>query len=239
MNRTQTARRTTALVAVLALLAVAAPASAQDSPVGFNIGVGPMFPNGDIADRFNTGYTIPVGVTWNITPQVGIQFEYHFARMNGPSASIPSTDDQGLPSVVHLDTNHQTNNGTFNFVYRAPTRGVVGGYFLAGPGFYHRSVELTTPDVGFVTVCDPWWLICSIAPVGIDRVIGSRSTTNFGFNVGGGVTFGHFYVEARYHYVRGPEFDVPAGVPTPAGVTQAGKIRANGHYFPINFGVRF
>lgn len=236
MKHTQTGSRITTIAAtfVVALLAVAAPALAQDSPVGFNIGAGPIIPNGEVADRFNTGFTVPIGITWNITDSVGLQFEYNYARMNGPSATVPSTDDLGRPSLIHLDSNHQMNNGMINLVFKTPSRGVVGGYALVGPGFYHRSVKLTTPDVGFAYVCNPWWYYCGTVPVGVDRVVGSRSTTDFGFNVGGGVTFGHFYAEVRYHYVRGPEFDVPAGLPIPAG-----KVRANGSYIPINFGIRF
>jgi hypothetical protein len=73
----------------------------------------------------------------------------------------------------------------------------------------------------------------------VNRVVGSRSTTDIGFNLGGGVTLGNFFVEARYHFARGPEFDVPGGIPTPRGVTTAGRFRANGHYLPITAGFRF
>ena len=112
--------------------------------------------------------------------------------------------------------------GTFNLVVRSTGGGGVGGYFLAGPGIYHRIIQLTTPSVGFATVCDPYWLICYPAAVSTDAIVGDRSSTDFGFNFGGGLTFGHaakFYVEARYHYVWGPKITAAgtAGTrPTPS-----------------------
>ena len=85
--------------------------------------------------------------------------------------------------------------------------------------------------MGFATVCDPYWLICYPAAVSTDAIVGDRSSTDFGFNFGGGLTFGHaakFYVEARYHYVWGPK------------ITAAGtEYSTNAQYFPITFGVRF
>ncbi len=99
------------------------------------------------------------------------------------------------------------------------------------PAIYHRIIQLTTPSVGFATVCDPYWLICYPAAVSTDAIVGDRSSTDFGFNFGGGLTFGHaakFYVEARYHYVWGPK------------ITAAGtEYSTNAQYFPITFGVRF
>ena len=59
-------------------------------------------------------------------------------------------------------------------------------------------------QVGVITVCDPYWLICYPTAVSTDAIVGDRSSTDFGINVGGGVNFGAFYAEARYHYVWGP-----------------------------------
>ena len=104
--------------------------------------------------------------------------------------------------------------GTFNLVARSNSGGAVNGYFLAGPGVYYRKVELTSPGVGFITVCDPYWLICYPTAVETDRILGDRSSTDFGMNFGGGITFGHdakFYVEARYHYVWGKKITAPGG----------------------------
>lgn len=222
------------VVAGAVLVMTGTSAIAQDGPISVNIGVGPIFPNGKVADRFDTGYTIPVGITYNINRRIGVQFEYMYGHMGGPSRVLPDATDPN--NRIRIDSNHSMNNGTFNFVFKMPTSGSVGTYVLGGPGFYHRTVELTTPDIGYAVVCDPYWYYCfpGFVPVEVQRIIGSRSTTDFGLNVGGGVTFGNFYAEVRYHYARGPEIGGPQFA---GGLAQ--PVRASGHYVPINFGIRF
>jgi opacity protein-like surface antigen len=216
-------------MASAAILAVAQAASAQDRPVTFNVGAGPIIPTGDVADRFDTGVTVPFGVTFNIGENVGIQGEYSYSWMNGPDATI--TPIGGDPTL--LESNHSMHMGNANVVFKPTTSGPVGGYALGGIGVYRREVELTTPAVGLVTVCDPFWYVCFPTAVPVDQVVGSRSTTDFGINFGGGVTFARrFYVEVRYHYIWGPEFERPEAL-------GGGTVNANGHYVPIIFGVRF
>jgi opacity protein-like surface antigen len=214
-------------------------AAAQVGPVSVDIGAGALMPSGDIADRFDTGFAIPIGVTWNASQAFGIQFQYLYGWMGGPDRTINST----VPgNSILLESNHQMHAGTFNAVFRIPTESV-SAYVLAGPGFYHRSVDITTPSVGFATYCDPWWYVCYPVAVSVDQLVGSRSSTDFGFNVGGGVTFGKFYIEVRYHYSQGPEFTVPAGVPNPPPgskpITGGGTFKASGHYIPITAGFKF
>jgi opacity protein-like surface antigen len=103
---------------------------------------------------------------------------------------------------------------------------------MAGPGVYNRVVQLTTPAVGFITVCDPYWYVCFPTAVSTDQIVGDRSSTDFGFNFGAGVTFGggaRFFVEARYHYVMGDDFTGPGGT----------TVSSSAQYFPITFGIRF
>ncbi|HJZ71199.1 MAG TPA: hypothetical protein VKE51_05630, partial [Vicinamibacterales bacterium] len=103
---------------------------------------------------------------------------------------------------------------------------------------YHRKVQLTSPAVGYTTICDPYWYVCYPAAVSVDNILGDRSSTDFGINVGGGITFGHevkFYVEARYHYVWGPAINVAGGGAVPSGLPS----NTNASYFPLVFGVRF
>ncbi len=218
------------LVFAVALLAMPARALAQDKPVEVNFGGGVSFPVGNVADSFDTGWNGAIGVTFNVNPAVGVQAEYMYQRFGGPDRTF-SNADPIITDTILIESNHQLHAGTFNLVVRSTGGGGVGGYFLAGPGVYHRIIQLTTPSVGFVTVCDPYWLICYPAAVSTDAIVGDRSSTDFGFNFGGGLTFGHaakFYVEARYHYVWGPK------------ITAAGtEYSTNAQYFPITFGVRF
>ena len=81
--------------------------------------------------------------------------------------------------------------------------------------------------------------MCGTYP--ITDVVGERGGWDFGFNVGGGLGFkigesSEFYVESRYHYVAGPEFEPPAGS---ASSIRDGRQHHLGTYLPLTFGFRF
>jgi opacity protein-like surface antigen len=116
-------------------------------------------------------------------------------------------------------------------------QGRTAPYALAGVGVYYRPVKVTTPGVGYVPgYCDPWWYVCYPGGfVPVENIVGERSSTDFGMNFGGGVNVAlsdtaSFYVEARYHYIWGPEVTNP--------LTNESQ-KANGQFFPITFGFRF
>ena len=130
----------------------------------------------------------------------------------------------------------------FNVVFTPKTEGKAHPYVVAGAGVYYRPVKVTTPAVGYVPpVCDPFWYYCSPGGfVAVDKIVGARSSTDFGIDVGGGVSFrvtdrASVFVEARWHYIWGPEYGPSV---QPLGVTGiTGK--ANAQFFPITVGVRF
>ena len=211
------------------LLMAAIPAAAQDRPVTFNLGGGATFPMGDVADSFDTGWTFQFGGAVNINETVGFGADYMYHRLDGPERVFPG--QIGGDSVL-IESNHQMHVGSFNLIVRSNQDAAVGGYVLGGPGVYHRIVQLTTPSVGLATVCDPYWYVCFPVAVPVDQIVGDRSSTDFGFDVGGGLTLGRaakFFVEMRYHYVWGPEITLPDG----------SAFKANAQYFPITFGFRF
>lgn len=221
--------RKTLMLATLLALAIPAAARAQDA-VEFNFGGGVTFPVGDVAESFDTGWNFTAGLTFNANEVVGFQGEYQYHRFNGPervfNSVVPPFDR------ILIESNQQMHVGAFNLVLRAGGTSGVRGYLVAGPGVYQRKIQLTTPSVGVITVCDPFWLICYPAPVATDTIIGDRSSTDFGVNAGGGINFGAFYVEARYHYVWGPEV-------TAAGAVGGQTYSTNASYFPVTVGFRF
>jgi opacity protein-like surface antigen len=106
---------------------------------------------------------------------------------------------------------------------------------------YYRPVNVTTPGVGYTTICDPYWYVCYPTLVAVDQVVGSRSSTDFGMNFGGGVNYkltdsASIYFEVRYHYVWGPTIEPTVNPLTGA---QIGKQTANGQFLPITVGFRF
>jgi opacity protein-like surface antigen len=220
-------------------LGMAMPAFAQDKPVEINIGGGWIFPLSDFKNDFNAGGEFQIGATFWAKPTFGIEVDYNYAKMNGPSKTIvvTPTPNGGVASNQLVESNHQMHAVVFDGVVRSHnTSSAVNGYFLAGLGYYHRIIQLTSPAVGYTTVCDPYWLVCYPAAVSVDNILGSRSSNDFGINFGGGVEFGHttkFFVEMRYAYVWGPTVTPPAGASTTT--TTSTSIQ----YFPLMFGLRF
>jgi opacity protein-like surface antigen len=232
------------VAAAFAVLLASTPVFAQDPPsIGFNFGGGMAFPVTGLNDAFNTGWNGSIGLTFNITPEVGVQGEYMYDRLGGPDRQFDFSATPGADTQSGIiESNHQVHTGTFSLVYTprlaANERALpIGVYVLGGGGVYHRLIQLTTPSVGFASVCNPYWYICYPTAVPVDRIIGDRSSNDFGMSFGAGVTFGgdaKFYVETRYHYVWGPKIRPEA---TPAN--GASEYSTNAGYFPVTFGVRW
>ena len=231
-------RKSSVILLGSALLALsAATASAQDKTVHINFGGGPTIPSGDIGKRFSTGWGPAIGVTFDVNPKVGFQFEYAYRWMGlSDSAQV-----NPLLNATSLDANHQTHQLDFNLVFNltrpeAPARVFV----VAGPGAYYRKVEITKYE-GTGVVCDPYFYVCGAYPV--TSVLGSRGGWDPGFNIGGGVGFkiaesAEFFVESRFHYVAGPKIEPTVNPLTGTTVNSTGGS-TTGYYIPITFGFRF
>ena len=223
--------------AFLGILMAVTPAYAQDKPVYVNLGGSVTMPVGDVADRFGTGGGFNLGVIFYPSPVFGIQVAYDYHNLSGKDARIPLV----IPSpqaVVNgealIESHHSMHVVNFNGILQPGGEMLVKPYAIGGFGFAHRTVSLTTPDVGFTQWCDPYWMVCYTTPVEIDRIIGDRSSWDPSYTIGGGVTFklgesAQFYVESRWQYMPGPEFTDADGV----------VQKANSQYFPITFGFRF
>jgi opacity protein-like surface antigen len=229
--------RTLAVIAA-ALLAVASLASAQDvSPVSVNLGGGLTIPQSDLKDTFGTGGNFQLGVNLRVKPMFKVQAQYFYNRLAskdfgpGGASQLPA----GAFTSIPLTANHSMHDGDFNLLIGPPLKEgkVAAPYGIVGIGIYHRTVNITTPSVGLATVCDPWLFICYPTPVPVDQIVGERSNTAFGFNVGAGVSLrmtntAKFYAEFRYIHTNGPTFNDASGV----------SRTANGSYFPFTFGIR-
>jgi len=221
------------LVLVLALL-TAGSATAQNKKYEINVGGGFSPTTGDIEEHFGNGGHFEAGFTFLPSQTIGFQAQYAYTKLNGkdfvfPVSATPigGTSDQPFSSHMHM------HGLSTDVVFRPASK--PGLYLVAGPGIYHRTVSLSTPSVGFVSVCDPYWFVCFPTPVAVDTVIGDRSSTDFGLNGGGGYSFkvsdsARLYVEARYLYVWGPDVTGPTGQKT---------ANANGQFLPISFGIRW
>ena len=223
----------------VALLAWATPALAQDKLVDVNVGAGYTFALSDIRDHLGDGYNVNFGITFNVSETFGIQGEYSFNGLGQKTIQIPvspAPNAATVPTDFSADMNMQF--GDLNVIYRPQTGGRAKPYVVGGIGIYYRPVKVTTPGVGYVPgYCDPWWYVCYPGGfVPVENIVGERSSTDFGFDFGGGVDVPlgetvKLYLEARYHYMWGPE------VKTSVAGTDTKK--ANGQFLPITVGLRF
>jgi opacity protein-like surface antigen len=207
----------------------------QDRPANFVIGGGYTAPNSEVRDHLGDGYNFNIGFQVNVNRMIGVEGLYGFnglgdKRLSLPVSVTPFAD--GTPTDFFADMNMQY--GTANVVIQRPY-GRIRPYALTGGGIYYRPVTVSTPSVGYVPgYCDPWWYVCYPGGwVETDRIIGDRSSTDFGMDVGGGVNFDFAFAEVRYHYIWGPTIESD----DPALTTEARD--ANGQFFTVTFGFRY
>jgi opacity protein-like surface antigen len=218
----------------------ATPALAQDKKFDVNIGGGFTATTGEVHNHLGNGGNFMIGVTFHVNEHLGIQAEYGYSPIGSKTVDLPTVNPLGTTPV---DAGHHMHQGTFNVISRfGASDATIRPYAIGGVGVYNRVVQLTSPGTGLVTVCDPWWYVCYPVAVPVTNILGERSSTDFGINVGGGFNFRlgdhvHAYFEARYHYIWGPKASsfVQGGVLPPGFVDK----NANGQYFPVTFGIRF
>ncbi len=235
--------RTAMLVVMLVTVAGLGIANAQERRVDVSLGGGGTTLFGDIGDSFGgMGSNFELGVTVNLTETVGIRFDYLYGRFT-EGRDILSVNPLADAPPTRVNAKHPIHAGLFDLVATTSPTDRVKVYGLGGGGIYHRNVTLSTPSTGLIPgFCDPWWYVCYppiLVPV--DEILASRSSTDFGVNIGAGVVFQAddflaLFVEARYHYVWGPEIE-QVGVNPLGGAPR--QENANGTYFPFTFGIRF
>jgi len=216
---------------LVGLVLMPSPAAASDKPYSFSIGGGLATPVGGVGESLGTGGQVTMGLGFKVRPQITVFGEYNFSSLGSKDLTVPQ------PLIT--DAESFSGNGWFQYggggvTFTPWQSGKSSVYVLGGAGVYYRSVYVTTPATGLVTICRPDWFICFPTAVTVDEIVASRNTTDPGVSFGGGFTYrlstlASFFVEARYHYIWGPE------VKTPSGGTQ----KADAQFFPITFGFRF
>jgi hypothetical protein len=207
--------------ACAAVLAMAAPGAAQEKPYSLTVGGALVGPLSDSADRFSTGFGFTAGLTWHLNEQIGVTGDYVWSTLGAQD------DWKGIVASRPVAVTPRIQFGTVDVRFQAPPA-KVRLHILAGAGLYHRSVAMTTTGAGDITVCDPWWFVCTSGPVPVGTVTRTHSSTEPGINVGAGITSGRFFAEIRYHFVWGPSFEAPGG-------TQV----ATGKFLPLTVGFAF
>ena len=236
--------RKAALFAAVWLLGAGSAFAQPDKPVNFNFGAGFTFALSDVRDHLGDGYNINAGITINLTDALGFQAEYGFNGLGEKRVQIPvypSPVPPNTPTDRDFFANANMQSGTFNLVFRPALEGPIRPYVVAGPGVYYRPVQVTTPGVGYIPGwCDPWWYVCYPGGfVPVENIIGERSSTDFGMDFGGGVKFGAFFADARFHYSWGPEVEEQVATLPSTTAIDSGDRKANGQFLTLTFGIRF
>jgi len=172
----------------VAIVARAAPASAQKAGLGFGGSIGANVPNGDFGNGVKTGL-VANGFVGLGTGRFGLRGELFWSRSDLDNAVIRRVGQQVLPSsgIGDVTGNVDLIGASANLVLPL-TPSVSRPYLIGGVGVYNRRVS---QDVGGT----------------IDEFRNLRDEqTNVGYNGGLGLAFGaglgpSFFVEARYHSV--------------------------------------
>src|SRR5262249_58976683 len=99
-----------------------------------------------------------LGVTFNVTPRIGIQAEYGYHPIGSKEVDLPYVNPPGGDAPVSVG--HHMHQVTFNVIGKFAESAAVRPYALGGVGIYNRVVQLTSPGTGVVVVCDPFWFVC-------------------------------------------------------------------------------
>jgi hypothetical protein len=151
----------------------------------FNLGGGASIPMGDFDNLYGTGFNVTGSVGWHPTESAfGIRFDVGYDRLNGETFAPGG----GAPAVDLSDA--AIWSGLGEVTLRIPRALGLNPYIVAGGGVYRFS------DYG------------SDGGTSIYGDGDSESSTEWGWNAGGGLRFGwgftSLFVEARYASVGAP-----------------------------------
>jgi len=218
----------TSLAAAALALALATPARAQYEPPRFRAGGGPILPAGAISDRFETGWQLTGGIGWKLVHEtLAMRFDYDYSRERLVGGAL---------SAGFVNGEHQIHSLEADLEWTLTPGGPAPVHLFAGPGVYLQQTAITNlrDYAPGPPICDPWLQVCLPGPVPPEEILGSRSSTDLGLNLGAGVDIpirGRVagFIEIRWRFVWGNAYSLPGG----------SEHRANGHYFPLTLGIRF
>ena len=169
---------------------------------------------GDAGDFVDDTWTLSGGATW-WPGNVGLDIELGWTDFDVSDDAI-----RRLNEDIGADPDNRIDDGTIavwslttDVIWGPETDGKVSFYLAGGIGAYYIDGQLTTRGlVYYPPVCHPWtWPWCWGGGVGTGNIIvGSESTTEFGYNGGVGLNIelasgSQVYFEVKYHYIDATE----------------------------------
>ena len=220
-------RQSRSFALLLLAAALAVPAVALDERVDFRVGGGAILPAGAAADRFETGWQLTGGVGWALGESLGLRLDYAYSDERLIGHALPQAFVNGSHVMHALEADVK---------WTLTPQGPAPVYMVGGLGLYRQKTAITSvrdyEPVG--PICDPWLQVCSAGPVPAGTILGSRSSTDPGLDLGVGVEVPirgrlRFVFEARWRFVWGDTYGLPG----------EGEKRARASYFPLTLAVRF
>lgn len=168
----------------------------------FNVGGGLNLPNGTTRTFVKGGGGVAtVGAARNINKYFGFRLDFLWANLPLRASALQLAQSPGGTDHVY--------GVTLDPIINIPVTQKYSGYFLIGPGFYHRSGKLDSSTVVPGSACNAfwaWWGTCFNGNVPLNRNFLAASQNEFGFNVGGGVArklHGNLELYGEFRYLHG------------------------------------
>ena len=150
----------------------------------FNVGGGASLTNGNTENYVRGGGGIAAaGVARNYSKYFGFRLDFQFDNLPLRTSALQAAQAPGATDHVY----------TLNLdpIINIPVTKVWGGYFLAGPAFFHRSGKLDSSTALPGSACNgffTWWGHCLAGSLPINGNFLHSSQNEFGYNFGGGIT---------------------------------------------------
>ncbi|WP_213807774.1 outer membrane beta-barrel protein [Granulicella sp. dw_53] len=217
--------------------------------LAFMAGAGFTVPVGNTSKYLATSYAFQVGAGYNLNKKFGVMAQFDWDNFGFQSSTLNNqlalynSLDAGLSSLGgHSHVWSFSLNPTYTFAQREK----IGGYVVAGVGFYHKTADFTVPTIA---------LSCNFFgqcfQVQADQSIDRYTSNAPGFSGGFGLTYKlsrfaneKLYMEARYVFVDNDQRFLTGtnANNTPPNSTAFNAFPANSNrtgYVPITFGIRW
>ena len=165
----------------------------------FNVGGGANLPSGTTRTFVKGGgASADAGVARNYSRFFGFRLDFLWADLPLRTSALQLAQAPGASSHAYgvmLDP-----------IINLPVTKTYSGYFLIGPGYYHRSGKLDSSTAVPGSACNAfyvWWGPCFNSSLPLNGKFLKESQSEFGLNVGGGIARKvrgnlEVYFEVRY-----------------------------------------
>jgi len=217
----------------------------------FFVGGGFTLPTGGTHNYLATSYNIQVGAGRQFNKKFGVNVQFDWANFGFQTATLNNllaiydgppifaTDQNGNP-LSQIGGSSHLWSFTLDPIYNFYTSDSWGAYVTGGGGFYHKTGNITTPEIEEEDTF--------FGPIQFqaNQTIDKYTSNAVGVNGGLGLTYKasrfssiRFYVDARYVYTFNSPRTFSFGDVNGNGFNVFPQISAKTSYIPITFGIRF